>query len=239
MRRRTVLEAVGIASISGLSGCLGSILEDEDSPGGDATTDEGYETESQGGQTVPLVPLEDAYEWYEADEAEFLDTRGAGQYGASHIEGAHLSTAPDGVEDDPTTEWSEDTRIVTYCGCPHSLAVLRASELLANGFENVYALDEGYNGWTDAGYPIEGESAESIPTYEIVGRSSPDHEGEYVWLSTLDESQQEISQVEADGSYELLVRFADVDEDTVLSLEAPDYALEATLGELTSGVVDA
>ncbi|MCU4753979.1 rhodanese-like domain-containing protein [Halobacteria archaeon AArc-curdl1] len=235
MKRRELVAVAGSLSLGGLAGCLGG-FDDESSNDWPSS----YDTANYEDVTVPLVPLEDAFEWYEAGDTRYVDTRGPGQYASAHIAGAVLSSAPDGEEDDPTEDWGLDTRIVTYCDCPHSLATMRASRLRQAGFESVYALDDGFPAWRDAGHPVEtDEGADSVATYEIVGRSSPDHAEEYVWLSTVDGAQREITQVQADGSYELTVRFSGVDRDTVLALEAPEYELEATLEELTAGVVTA
>ncbi|MFP8890887.1 rhodanese-like domain-containing protein [Natrialbaceae archaeon A-CW2] len=237
MKRRELVAVAGSVSLGGFAGCLGTIGGDNDSSNYWPSS---YDTMDYEDVTVPLVPLEDAIEWYEADDTRYVDTRGPGQYASAHISGAVLSSAPDGEEDDPTDEWALDTRIVTYCDCPHSLATMRASRLRQAGFENVYALDDGFPAWRDAGHPVEAEEgADSVDTYEIVGRSSPDHADAYVWLSTVDGAQREITQVQADGSYELTVRFSGVDRNTVLALEAPEYELEATLEELTAGVVTA
>ncbi|WP_252701214.1 rhodanese-like domain-containing protein [Natronosalvus vescus] len=234
MQRRSLLASVGAASLGSLAGCLGDITGDDE-----GETVDGYDAQEHEGQTVPLVPLEEAHDWFDDGDTRFVDTRGPGQYESDHIEGAVLSSAPDGVEDDPTEAWDHDTRIVTYCDCPHTLAVWRGSALMSEGFEDVYALDDGFPAWQDAGYPTVGEETGSLEAYEIVGRSAPEHEGNYVWLTTLDESQREVSQVEADGSYKLIVRFDGLSDDTVLSLKAPEHELEATLEELTDGPVTA
>lgn len=229
MKRRSVLGVLGTVSLTAVSGCVSTGL-----------TGSEYETREFEGETVPLVPLEDAYEWFEAEEATFVDTRGEGQYETAHIEAALLSTAPDGLEDDPLEDVDHETRLVTYCDCPHSLAVQRGSRLLASGYEDVYAFDDGFPAWQDAGYPTggDGETA-SIDTYDIVGESDPTYAGEYVWLSDTEKDRHEIAQIEADGRYELTLRFADLEPSSLLVLETPAYTLEATLEELTSAVVTA
>lgn len=233
MRRRSFVSVSGATVTTALAGCLGRLQ---------GNPDDEYDTAVYDDREIPLVPLEDAHEWYEAGDAQFVDTRGPGQYASAHVEGAILSppTSSSAEGDDALEDVPADTRLVTYCDCPHSLAVMRASELRADGFEDVYALDDGFPAWEEAGHPTErDDGTAAIDAREIVGRSSPDHEGEYVWLTTLDGSQTEITQVESGGVYKLTVRFADVDDETVLSLEAPDYELEATLETLTDGEVRA
>ena len=213
MNRRTFLATSGLATAVGFAGCLGS--------------DDG----------VNLASLETVYEWYENDEARFIDTRGQRQYDADHIEGAVLSTAPNGVANDPTNEWDHDTKIVAYCDCPHTLAVQRGENLIDDGFTDINALDDGYPAWVDAGYPIEENAAANVATYDVRGMSDPSHAGEYVWVSDLEAEQHEISPVGEDGTYELTLRFADLTEDSLLTVDAPDYTGEATLSQLTSDVV--
>ena len=231
MQRRTfVSTALAVAGVTALAGCTDGAGED-DGPGG-------YETGTYDGRDVPLAPLADVHEWYEDGTVRIVDTRGPGQYGSGHIEGAVLSPPPsDGDRDDPLADWDREDRIVTYCDCPHSLAVMRGSQLLADGFEAVYALDDGFPAWEEAGYPVESDTEAEIETHRIVGESDPRHAEDYVWVRTADGDQVEIAQIEADGSYELTIRFADVDADSLLHLEAPDYEREATLGVLTSGPV--
>lgn len=222
MHRRQVLVSGGVLTLGTIAGCLGG---------------EEYPTETFGGTAVPLAPLEDVYAWYENDEVRFVDTRSRTQYERSHVDGAVFSPAPDGLEDDPVTEWPTETRIVTYCRCPHTLAGQRAASLIDDGYEEVYAIDEGYGAWLEEGYPIDGEEATTTsPTYEIYGEADPDA-GEYVWLrNPATDGHLEVSPVETDGSYELSL-YADLKAETVLEVAAPDYTLEAPLSELTSGVV--
>lgn len=224
MRRRQVLVASGALTLGTVTGCLGG---------------ETYPTESYGGEEIPLAPLEDVYEWYEADATHVVDTQPQSVYDDAHVAGAVRSPAPDGLEDDdPVTAWDTDERIVTYCVCPHTLAVQRGATLISEGYEEVYALDEGFNAWREAGYPVDGNATDDEqPTYEITGESSPAHAGGYVYVRKPGTADPlEASPVEDDGSYELLVR-GDFEAETVLEVEAPDYTLEAPLSELTSGVV--
>lgn len=227
MNRRTFL-AAGAAALGTVAGCLS-----DDDPSAD------YLTETWGGEEIRFAPLEHVYEWYEDDAVELVDTRSERQYAESHVSGAVLSPAPDGLEsDDPVEAWSTDTRIVTYCTCPTSLAGLRAASLIADGYEEVYGLEEGFDPWRERGYPVESvDESATLETYVIRGRSDPAHAGEYVFLREPNTDQREIGPVEADGSYVLEAGFVDVSPRTRLELEAPDYALEATLEELTSDVV--
>ncbi len=228
MNRRQLLSTGAAVTITGLAGCLGS--------------DDEYPTESFADVSVPLAPLEDVYEWYdEDDETEFVDTRTETEYDAHHIAGAVLSPAEHGLpQDDPVEEWSSETRIVTYCVCPHALAGHRAASLIDDGYENVYALDEGLQAWIDEGYPLEGsEVDQQLPAYDVQGQSDPDHAGEYAWVHEPETGQREPGEIAADGSYELTLHFTGLESDSLLEVDTPDYTRELTLEELTSDVVTA
>jgi rhodanese-related sulfurtransferase len=122
------------------------------------TEDEnGYELYRTEGQEVPLAPTDDAYEWYVNDNVVVADARPKAAYEKVHIVDAYWSPARDGQEtEDPLEQLSKDTRILTYCACPHHLSGLRAASLIEDGYTEVYALDKGIQDWVEKGYPVEG-----------------------------------------------------------------------------------
>lgn len=153
MKRREVLVGASACLAVGTAGC--SLLGDEDVLDVD-------------GIEVPLVGTDAAADWFHAEESTvFLDARSRSEYESLRIEGAKHSVSPDGLpEDDPTEELAEDTRIVTYCVCPHTLAGRRGASLIEDGFTDVHALDEGLQHWLDEGHPVEGTDAMSEMTSE-------------------------------------------------------------------------
>lgn len=237
MNRRTLLVASGAAAMGGVAGCLGG---DNDGDSGTPANEFDYETITTDGTEVPLAPVEDVYEWYENEEAEFADARGRAQYDSKRIAGAVFSPAPDGAdEDDPVEEWSTDTRIVTYCGCPHHLSSQRAAALIDAGYEHAYAIDEGLRGWEDNGYPLEGTNVETERvTYEIRGTTGAEYAGEMVTLEQVGVDRREAAPIADDGSYVLQLHYAGPTDDR-FRVEAPTYTAEGTLAELTSGTVTA
>ena len=219
MNRRQFLATPVVASIGvALAGCLG----------GDS-----YEIYEVGGQEVPLAPVEDTYEWYQ-DGTLFLDATNEHQHQQARIEGSKLSPPGAPNFNHPTDDVDPDERIVTYCVCPHQLAGARAAELMNEGFEDVYAIDEGLQGWHDAGYPMTSGPASLDPSsYTVSGRTDPAAAGEQVWLEEPETAQRYVTRIESDGRFELSFEFFDVEDDTVVVLDLPDRRIERTLGELS------
>jgi rhodanese-related sulfurtransferase len=199
----------------------------------------GYETTVTGGIAVPLVPVADAIQWYRDDEALFADARGPSSYDKAHVTDAVLSPAPDGQGgEDPVEERSTDTRIVTYCGCPHHLSSMRAASLIADGYAHTYALDEGFYGWADAGYPVEGSAVETEPPqYSITGLLSDAGSDARVWAWHDPSGQREVTPVQGDGSFALTLHFYDVTPESPIRLVAPSVEVTRPLEELTDTTV--
>ncbi len=154
MRRRTYLGHAFVVGAVGAAGCLGSDHE--------AINEFGYETLTRDGVGVPLAPVDDVIEWFDDDNLVFIDTRSRGEFEQVRIKGAEWSPAPDGTDDgaDPIVEHGSDTRFVTYCVCPHTLATSRGAQAIKDGYRDVYALDEGLQLWVDREYPIEGNQVD-------------------------------------------------------------------------------
>ena len=154
MERRRVINGMVGLTLVGTVGCLG------DDPL-EAANAYGYDTLEVDGVAVPLAPVTDVFEWYEHENVLFLDTRSEGAFEELRIAGAELSPAPDGLGDtDPIQEVDADTKVVTYCVCPHTLATRRGANTIRNGYRHTYALDEGLQGWIDEGYPIAGTAVD-------------------------------------------------------------------------------
>jgi rhodanese-related sulfurtransferase len=226
MNRRRFLAVTAGASSVAIAGCLG---------------DQGYETTSVAGESVPLAPTDDAYGWYEDDDENLgvVDSRSVTAYQQLRIAGAVASPAPYGRDsEDPVDEWATDRRILTYCACPHHLSTRRAASLLSGGYSEVYALDKGFNDWIDKGYPVDGERAtQQLPTYEISGRTDPDAAGEEVWVREPSSNQREVATVQPGGEYEVTFHFVEISGETPLVVDAPTYEVRAPLDALTETVV--
>jgi rhodanese-related sulfurtransferase len=211
---------------------------DVEAPGADPSSFERLEVR---GQQVPLVPIDVAHPWYLRREARFVDARSPTAYERSHVAGAVSSPAPTGYEtDDPTADWPSDARIVTYCTCPHHLSSSRAAGLLDAGFENVYALDEGFGPWYDRGYPVGSASEVQTAIGEsrsISGRVDASYAGGSVELRHEPTGQREPGDIAGDGSFEVTFRFVEVGPESTLTLETPAWTRTGTLSEFTSGTI--
>ena len=249
MNRRQFIATGVTAGVVGVAGCLGDDgdgdqpdgygPEPENVPEARSIDTSGYETETFEGVEVPLAPIDDVFYWYQRQEARVADARGSNQYENAHIVGAPLSPAPNGGSNDPIADWPKDDRIVTYCGCPHHLSGLRAASLIDDGYEEVYALDDGFQAWIDRGYPLTGsEVPEDRETYRIRGRSDAAYAGEMVMLEQVGVDRREAAPIGDDGSYTLQLHYAG-STDSRFRVEAPDYTVEGTLEELTANVVTA
>lgn len=233
MNRRTYLKISGATLTAGLAGCVNPTYS------GKAANEFGYETTEQANVDVPLVPIADAYEWYRSESAVFVDARSERAYEAARIEGAIHSEAPEGNDrNDPVGEYSTDTRIVTYCGCPHHLSTLRGAALIGNGYAHTYALDEGFVAWEENSYPMEGVDVQADPEeYRIEGRTDPEYAGNSAWAWHDASGQREATEIENDGRFSLLLRFYDLQLDSRIRITTPDNELVGVLRALTDGEV--
>ncbi|MFC7045848.1 rhodanese-like domain-containing protein [Halobacteriaceae archaeon GCM10025711] len=199
------------------------------------------EKEGPNGETVsvPLVPIDVAINWYRRREARFVDARSKTEHQASHITGAVSSPAPSGQDgDDPVDAWPRSDRVVTYCGCPHYLSSVRAAHLQSSGYEEVYALDEGFTVWQEQNYPVSGDDVASpSETWTVTGEVPEEYAGEDAIITKDD--QMEGTEIAADGSYTLHVKFVGVTDETQVTLQTSAYELTESLGTFASGHVTA
>jgi len=200
-----------------------------------------FETLDVNGESVPLVPIDVAEQWYRRADARFVDARGLDQYTRSHVYGAVCSPAQRGSSGGGIDGWPTGDRIVTYCGCPHHLSSLRAAGLQKAGYAEVYAIDEGFFEWSDRGYPMAGttfrsESRADVASWTIEGAVDPGHAGAYAWASA--DRQYEAAPIDDTGAFSLTLHFADVTAETPIEVSTPEFAVRRPLGELAAGPID-
>lgn len=205
------------------------------SPDVEAANEFGYDTLRTDGVNVPLVPMEDAVQWHENGEAIFVDARSRTEFEKARVADAVLSPAPDGRDDDdPLNDVETETRIVTYCGCPHHLSTLRGASLIQEGYVDTYALEEGFFPWKDVGHPLAGEEVETTPSlYRIDGQTAPAHAGEFAWVRHEPTGQREPSPIREDGTFTIDVRFYELDPESEVRVSTPEGDRLGPINELS------
>lgn len=102
------------------------------------------------GRFVPAQQVYDAL--IDQRRLTLIDARPAADYLDEHIDGA--ISLPFYEIDNYITELDPQTFTITYCGCPHAVSGQAADALIAQGFERVAVLDEGFYEWRDTfGFP--------------------------------------------------------------------------------------
>jgi len=108
---------------------------------------------------ITFVELKEAKRLFDEKTTIFLDSRSAGDYRDSHIQGA-LGLPFISLVQDRTLAGriipDKNRLYIIYCsgeGC--DLSVELAKELIALDYPNVRVLGEGYPGWAEAKYPVE------------------------------------------------------------------------------------
>lgn len=211
--------------------------EFQDPPDAPDVDESSFETTEVNEETVPLAPIDVVERWYRRTEARFVDARALPQYEVSHVFGSVMSTARLNSDGGGIDGWPTDDRIVTLCGCPHHLAVLRGAGLKKAGFSRVYALDQGYAEWSIRDYPMagtrftEGEPTE-VSEWTITGTLDRAYAGEYVLASV--DRRLEAAPVRADGSFSLTIRIASATGKTPVRMTTPAGTVTRPLGELAS-----
>lgn len=199
-----------------------------------------FDTQVRNGETVRLVPIDVAYDWYRRGEARVVDARGLDSYEQAHVYGAVLSTFQEESTGGGIEGWDPADRVVTYCTCPHHMSTVRAAGLQKAGFADVFAIDEGFRPWFERGYPMAGsafasDSRAQVSEWTIRGVVPAVYAGRSVVAAA--GRQYEAGPVRADGSYTLGLRFWNVDAATPVALSTPAYTVTRPLGELAAGTV--
>jgi rhodanese-related sulfurtransferase len=91
-----------------------------------------------------------------------VDVREESEWAKGHLPGAeHLGK---GIIERDVEQKVPDTgaEIVLYCGGGFRSA-LAAENLQKMGYTNVWSMDGGYRGWTEAGLPMEGKEGSPKP----------------------------------------------------------------------------
>lgn len=194
-------------------------------------------TETIDGNTydVPVVPLDVAYNLYARREARFVDARYQEGYDISHVFGAVRSLQQS--DDGPIQDWDQSETVIAYCHCPYHNAVRRGAQMLAAGFEEVFALENGFQAWKVAGHPTEGDGVPSSATTRTVEGESDAESGDVAYIYHLSTDQVAGTEIESGGSYTIEFAFADAAGSDDIAVGTPDYEVSGTLSAATSGTV--
>lgn len=102
----------------------------------------------------------------ESEDVTLLDVRTEEEYDSAHIEGTIL--IPVSELGNRTEELNKSGKIVVYCRSGHRSAIA-SGILIEHGFEEVYNVLGGINGWEERGYPVV---STATPTPEQPGFES-------------------------------------------------------------------
>ncbi|MCQ9615585.1 rhodanese-like domain-containing protein [Paenalcaligenes niemegkensis] len=104
------------------------------------------------GRTGRSIPTDEAVQKMNQDGAVLIDIRSADQFKAAHIAQAQNISLTD--LESKTASFAKDKAIVVVCehgrNAPKAVASLRKL-----GFEQVFSLEGGQQGWVQAGLPVK------------------------------------------------------------------------------------
>lgn len=101
-----------------------------------------------------FISAKDLYNLMQKKEKVYIfDVRNKESYMESHITTSYSKPLP--ITTDMVTQFPKNSKIVTYCGCPHHLSTMGAEQLTNLGYKDVHVLNEGFWFWKDNKYPIE------------------------------------------------------------------------------------
>ena len=98
------------------------------------------------------ISIDDAVKMQKAGKAVFIDVRSNEQFSYGHIKGA--LSIPGSQLIDRFAEVTPGKTVITYCACEAEESSGRAAtDLMAHGVKNVFALKGGWTEWRDRGLP--------------------------------------------------------------------------------------
>lgn len=102
-----------------------------------------------------LMPMVQAAQIHRTQSAIFIDAREPERFAAGHIAGAvNISYyAPESWEA-ALSKFQHETLLLVYCDDDCDSARRLAEALVARSFRKVFVMDQGFDSWKDAGYPV-------------------------------------------------------------------------------------
>lgn len=105
------------------------------------------------------ISLPEAFKLHTKQGALFVDARENFDFIVGHIPGALNAPPGKGAGVVGQLKAQPDRLIITYCSDPQcGLADKLATELAQAGLTNVRIMREGWLAWSNAGYPVQGQS---------------------------------------------------------------------------------
>lgn len=109
--------------------------------------------QSAGAQQFQRISQADALKLYHDDKAVFIDVRSNEQFQLGHIKNAYSIPGSQLIK--RLGEVTPGKTIVTYCACSaEQSSGAAATNLIAHGVKNVFALKGGWQEWKTSGHPI-------------------------------------------------------------------------------------
>ena len=103
-------------------------------------------------QNFPRISIADAKKLHASGQAVFIDVRSNEQYTYGHIKGA--MSIPGSQLIRRFAEVPPHKTVILYCACSAEQSSGRAAtDLIAHGVKNVFALKGGWNEWKSEGNP--------------------------------------------------------------------------------------
>ena len=110
--------------------------------------------EAFGSASLESVDIATSHRRWESGEAVIVDVRNGGEWRHGHIPGA--IHAPASMLGSMLDSIPRDKPLLVHCAGGNR-SVAASSVLLANGFSRVTDIADGFDGWEEAGYPVEHE----------------------------------------------------------------------------------
>ena len=125
-------------------------------------------------QISPFLSAEDAKSLLDKNpEVIILDV--SDQYNDRHIAGAVNAPIGDGTLETEMPNWDKSATYLIY-GNDDNETTTAMDMMTSAGFDRVYALDEGLDGWENAGYEVERPSRDQNCCYTVsTSEESEDH----------------------------------------------------------------
>ncbi len=161
-----------------------------------------------------------------------FDVRTEGEYVRGHIEGSQSLPLNDITQTrlNNIEGLSQESTIVTYCGCPHHLSGLAAQRLVAMNYRNVRVLEEGFWYWKEQDYPVLPAMSEiSVSELSVAGQLVAENKPVSnidIFLKHAETGQLEAAKTDESGNYLMHLHLYDYQDKDVFEIYVADLSGE-------------